>query len=361
MFTSGSDRRQARHTRRGVTPMFMAALGLGGFALVLSACSSSATATSSSSTGTSTSTSTSTYSITVGENEADPGHSPLYVAIKNGYFAKLGLNVKVEEFLAGGAQAMWAATASGQVQINDNATTNDVGAIATKEASGKMFAEMQDELYTVISKKSITSINQLVGKKLGISGVGNADYVTFLDLLKERGISPSKVTFVSIGGPTDRLAALKAGSVDAIVDTADLQSEYGGFNTLVPASQVPVQFPSVFFADSNLIDNHPNVLKEFVKGLTEAAAWIKDGHIAQAAQDCSAQGGGTVALCQSAITFDANVNDADIWTWSSTFALNRARVLATIPAQAISTPQAKGLTLNDVADFTIAGDSTPSS
>jgi NitT/TauT family transport system substrate-binding protein len=59
----------------------------------------------------------------------------------------------------------------------------------------------------------IRSINDLQTRTIGISGIGNADHILVIYLMKKAGADPSKVRFVSIG--TNLFEALVRDQVDA--------------------------------------------------------------------------------------------------------------------------------------------------
>ncbi len=69
----------------------------------------------------------------------------------------------------------------------------------------------------VVGKKEITSIQDLKGRKIGVGAVGGADQVATIPVLRANGVDPEKdITWVAVGTPSARVAALLAGRIDAI-------------------------------------------------------------------------------------------------------------------------------------------------
>ena len=60
-------------------------------------------------------------------------------------------------------------------------------------------------------------MQDLKGRKIGVSARGAATEVFFRALLQDAGLEADDVTFVAVGAPNTAFAAMRAGSVDAIV------------------------------------------------------------------------------------------------------------------------------------------------
>src|SRR5690349_5644527 len=75
--------------------------------------------------------------------------------------------------------------------------------------------------YVFIAVPSITSGEQLRGKKIGISRFGsNTDFVVKL-ALGVLGVSPAEISVLQIGGSQARLVALRTGAIQATVLTPE--------------------------------------------------------------------------------------------------------------------------------------------
>ncbi len=77
-------------------------------------------------------------------------------------------------------------------------------------------ASTQDKMdYVLVSKSDITSVADLKGKSIGMSGPAGYDTLLSRLAVKKNGLALDDVNFVQIGGSGDRAAALLAGRVDA--------------------------------------------------------------------------------------------------------------------------------------------------
>jgi hypothetical protein len=126
---------------------------------------------------------------------------------------------------------------------------------------------------------------------------------------------------------------------------------------LIKAEDNPVQLPTVaFYADESFIQSNPNALKKFISAMISAAAWAKQSANEQAVvADCEQGSGTTAAGCEQTIAWAKSQSSAGSYTWSSTFGLDTKSLQAAIQAVSLVIPQAKSLTLNDVADTAFAG------
>ena len=75
--------------------------------------------------------------------------------------------------------------------------------------------------YSVVARPAIAKLEQLKGKRLGVSGFGSASHNASLILLKRFNLEAGKDVALVVAGPTtDRLAAVEAGRIDATILTA---------------------------------------------------------------------------------------------------------------------------------------------
>src|SRR5215468_1426444 len=140
------------------------------------------------------------------------GH--IWVAKDEGLFKKYGLDVE-PIFLRGGQLAIQA-LAGGEPPIMS------IGQVVQASLSGfdLMLVAGVESYYdsTIFGRPGITRLEQLKGKKLGISGYGAATHFAALILAKHLNLDPNKDLTLVPGGPdAERVAALAAGKIDASV------------------------------------------------------------------------------------------------------------------------------------------------
>lgn len=322
-----------------------AAVLLGGVA----ACGSSGGSSSGSSGAKATST------VRFGVLSPNANLAPVYVAAAEGFFKKAGLDVEITNFSGGGASSS-AALASGAVDVASGGPGSFIGSIAKKAIHGKIFAQLMDQSYDLISAKGIDSVSDLKGKTIGISGGNSNDQIYLVALLKDKGISKDDVTFLNTGNPSNRYAALAAGKIDATAQSSSTRSVSENTGTvLVKAESSPIRNPGqVFYVDQNYLDKNKATLKSFMKVVYSTVDWIKNNQD-KAAAACAKESGAPVATCTEVIKFSLDKSIAGKYTWSSTFALDPVGIEQTIKATAILIPEAAKLKVSDVMDTSITG------
>lgn len=307
--------------------------------------------------GSSTSADSSSSKIVFGDLVPNANLTPYYVAADEGFFQKQGLDVTTQKFTGGGSSSV-AALATGAVDVAAGGPTNFIGAMAQKVIKGKLFGEVLDANYDVVTSKNITSIQDLAGKVIGVSGANSADQIYINAVLSHYGIDTKSVNYLTAGTPPERLTALSTNKIQAIVesDTVRTSSQQVG-NVVLPAEKTPVVIPGVvFYADPSYLSSNAANLKKFVAAIVAATQWIQDpANLTKAVADCVSGSGATSDACKETIQFSLNKKNVGPWTWSSTYALNTQGLQDAIKATAALIPAASSLTLSDVADTSITG------
>ncbi|HEX2651522.1 MAG TPA: NrtA/SsuA/CpmA family ABC transporter substrate-binding protein [Burkholderiales bacterium] len=142
-------------------------------------------------------------------------NGPIYIAIKEKYFEKLGLEVNLVKFTSGPAQ--FAALAGGQVDL----AWGGMGAFSLAKANGQdlhfisIFMDYNPlEALVVPGNSPAKTIKDLVGRKIALVQGSDAHYGTLRTLAKH-GVDPKSVSIVGMA-PPQQIAALEKGDVDAM-------------------------------------------------------------------------------------------------------------------------------------------------
>ncbi len=140
----------------------------------------------------------------------------IWVAKDAGLYRKHGLDAEVI-FFRGGQMATQALVAGDPPIVNIGTVVqaglqgHDIVLIASSESAYN---------YSVVAKPGTNRVEQLKGKRLGVSGFGSASHNASLILLKKFNLEPNKDVALVVAGPTmERLAAVDAGRIDATVLT----------------------------------------------------------------------------------------------------------------------------------------------
>jgi len=140
----------------------------------------------------------------------------IWIAKDAGLFRKHGLDAELI-FFRGGQLATQALVAGDPPMVNIGTVVqaglqgHDIVLIASSESAYN---------YSIVARPGIAKVEQLKGKRLGISGFGSASHNAALILLGKFGMEPNKdVSLVVTGGTTERLAAVDAGRTEATLVT----------------------------------------------------------------------------------------------------------------------------------------------
>ena len=218
--------------------------------------------------------------LTVGKAapNADP-IIPVNVGDKLGIFKKHGLNLKIVDF-TGGSKMTQAMTA-GSLDIGDGAGTE----MAHVAKGAPMMAVCQTAGPTpflsvgVPWDSPIRSIEQLKGKKIGVSTAGSLTDWLVKELIRKQGWKPQDVTAVTIGnGAGNIIAAFRANLVDADISVTSLfltMEEQKTGRVLFPVTKFAGKMAAgTLFASQHLIDTNPDAVRAFVAGWIETVNYM---------------------------------------------------------------------------------------
>lgn len=196
--------------------------------------------------------------------------SHIWVAREEGLFKKYGLDVEVI-FLRGG-QVATQALASGDPPIVNIGTVVQAGLQGHNLVLVAAVETKYDQI--VFARPGITSLEQLKGKKFGISGFNSATHYASLILLRHLNLEPNKdVALIPSGPDAERLAALVAGKVDATFfsSSAAPVARKMGFTELLQIADLGVEVQGNGFATSrSFIASNRDIVRAALKGYVEA-------------------------------------------------------------------------------------------
>lgn len=213
--------------------------------------------------------------------------TPLRVAETNGYFRKQGLKVKYVTLTAATGPA---ALQSGSVQFLDGSPTGFVSAVSKKLPMTAVSVNgMGNPLGIAVSKKfaqqhGLTAKTPAaqVAKALAGSTGGASSSNTKAEagiFLKDNGVDPGKVKWVSLPSPAANKAALNSGQVDWFItsEPIPLQVQHDGDGVVVadpvkvPAwSAAHAGYGQFVVAQEDYAAQHPDIVKKFVTAVQQA-------------------------------------------------------------------------------------------
>ena len=259
-------------------------------ALVATACGSaskSSTAKSvGSSPGTGGPTSKSLTTVTVGL-APDSASAPVYIGIKEGFFAQEGLKLKLAPIQSGAASI--AALVAGANQFGQAAYFSAIAAaaagvpakiVASSDNESATLANASLQVLVVTKKSGITSLKQLAGKTIAVTALKSGQQIAIGAALKTVGVSPSAVKYLVV--PWQNMnEALSRGEVTAgdfgePFLTPALEAGDRIINAPLVTLAGGAEFPnSGFLASNSYIASHPTIVQAFARGMAKSAAYAQ--------------------------------------------------------------------------------------
>ena len=212
----------------------------------------------------------------VGYSAQAGAFAPIWITKEAGFFKKNGLDVDLV-FIPGGPTAA-AALMAGEMQVVAMAGP----AIVTSNLAGSdlvMIAGIVNTFaFQFVTIKEITAPAQLKGKRIGVNRFGAAPDVAARYGLKHMGIDPREVVILQLGEQATRLAAMKAGSLEAaiLLPPITTMAQKEGMNVLLDMSEIGAEFQITGLAGSRsfTVQKRPSALR-FMRAFVEGIHYYK--------------------------------------------------------------------------------------
>jgi len=206
------------------------------------------------------------------------GYLPLFVAVHRGFFKDEGLDIELPRLIPAMAQN---ALLAGEVQYHGLADSG-LRLAARGLPIKAIFYGANRPMYYLVAQKEIRSVADLRGKRIGVSQFGGTSDLSARLALKHFGVEPEKdALLIQIGAEGTRMAALRAGSVSAIIvpvpAVAILKRE--GYNEVSFVGDV-VEFASNGYSSTDQrIKEHPQEVRKVVRALYRGLRYAKENPV----------------------------------------------------------------------------------
>ncbi len=205
------------------------------------------------------------------------GYGPWWIAEKNGYFEKRGLDVKVINFTWD--QDMGAALAAGQLDVIA-AATNFVISMRNQgiDLQGFILLDASFEADAILAPKSIKSIKDLKGKSIAYEYGATSDLLLNY-ALREHGMSKDDIKPVPMAA-ADAGLALISGRVDIAVTYEPYISaalrEGKNYHSLYTSAERPGLISDLAVAEKSYIDKNPDIIKALTLAWDDAVTYLNN-------------------------------------------------------------------------------------
>lgn len=213
-----------------------------------------------------------------------------YYADQEGFFKKHGLDVDVITGQNGAAVA--AAVAGGSLDIGDGNTTSVALAhqggipFVFIAPSGAYTSKAPTSALLVLKTSPIKSAKDLASKVIGIAGLKSLGEVAARAWLEKNGVPSDSAKYLELTysqmGP-----GLESGRIDAALAEEPAVATLLDSNARVLARPYDILAPEFleggYFATSDFVRAHPDVIKQFADAMAETAIWANAHHAETAA------------------------------------------------------------------------------
>jgi NitT/TauT family transport system substrate-binding protein len=209
-----------------------------------------------------------------------------FFAREMGFYKKAGLNVEVATANSGAAVAAAVAGGAadlGQSNVVTNASAHERGLPFVFIAAASLFDSRQHQNAVVVTPNSpIRTVQDLRGKTIAVSGLKNITEIGVDAWLDANGIAPSSIKAVEMPFAT-MAEAVASGRIDA----ADMT--FPELSDALAKKQVRVvAYPlealgkewllSGWFTTAAWAKAHPELVRAYVRAMTETADWANRNH-----------------------------------------------------------------------------------
>lgn len=206
------------------------------------------------------------------------GYSPLWVAWRQGFFEKNGLDVQV--VLVSGADKSVMALVGGSTYCAAGAADAMISVVDKGLDLVAVGGVINGLTHMILGAKKFKTYEDLRGATVGSSGLTSGTAFVLRKVLKAKGLEfPRDYKLLNVGGSGPALAALASGGIDAAIVAIPLSYEAGelGLNVIGRVNEVipDYQLTVLTFKRSWAEKNRPVVVR-YMKSIVQAMRWLYD-------------------------------------------------------------------------------------
>jgi NitT/TauT family transport system substrate-binding protein len=215
--------------------------------------------------------------VLVTQYKADPSGAAFGVAIEKGFFKKAGIDITGVISGAGGGSSVRAAIAS-DLGYGETSPAGIITAIQQGQDIKivNIGSRSLDLSLIVMPNSPIKTIQDLKGKKFGISNPRSLGEMMAVMVLEKAGLKSDDMPRVALGSLGGALTALEKGAVDATAIPSILLRTRGAakYRTVIGPKDLPRLPPAVGIATTGLMKKNPAQLRALLAGRAEAVRFM---------------------------------------------------------------------------------------
>ncbi len=216
--------------------------------------------------------------VTASQINGNSSQVAVFYALERGIFRKHGLDVELSAMKS--ASQTEAALISGNLDFALMSATASIHGAAAGADPVVIGGIINTSVYALMVTAEIQTAADLVGKAVAINQPGGGSDLIMRKALIHLGVEPDEeVTLLSIGGQSDRMAAMETGQVVGTLVTVpeSIKATENGFHQLfdVASLELPTPYVTVSTTRSYLATNRPQAV-QFMAAISEAIAMMKE-------------------------------------------------------------------------------------
>ncbi len=198
---------------------------------------------------------------------------PYYVAASKGFFREEGMDV---EIIQANPRLGVMALLNGDVSFTGTFVST-VRGILSGFPLKIVLVMFKRGVYYLIAHPSVKDIQDLKGKKLGVSSIRGADHLVAEELLKSKGFNPAQLQPVALGDTSVRLQSVLTGAVEvtALSPPHDLMAQKSGGKVLAGPPEIGMPASGMITSD-RLIKENPQFVRRGVRAILKANRLIEE-------------------------------------------------------------------------------------
>jgi NitT/TauT family transport system substrate-binding protein len=215
-----------------------------------------------------------TQKIRISLSSRSNTNTTYYVAQGKGFFKDEGLEV---EFIQINPRLGAMAVLNGDVTFTTSFVSTFRGVVQGLPMKTVLILLKKGIYFLMVRPEIIKDIQDLKGKKLGVTAVNGGDHIIGRELLRMKGLDPSLVQAIAVGEPSLRAQAVLTNVVQAVSVSPphDLMLQQMGLKAISGPPEIGVPSSGLFAAD-RLIKENPQILRRTIRAALKANRFIEE-------------------------------------------------------------------------------------
>ena len=215
-----------------------------------------------------------TQKIRISLSSRSNTNTSYYTAQVKGFFRDEGLEI---EFIQVNPRLGAMAVLNGDVTFTTSFVSTFRGIVQGLPMKTVFILLKKGIYFLMVRPEIIKDIQDLKGKKLGVTAVNGGDHLIGKELLRSKGLDPNLVQAIAVGEPALRTQAVLSGVVQAVSVSPphDVMLQQLGLKAIAGPPEVGVPSSGLFAAD-RLLKENPQILRRTLRALLKANRFIEE-------------------------------------------------------------------------------------